>query len=344
MNDDREEDRRRLEGFFRDELRAAEADAPSFDELAAYVEGRLSPAEGAELEERIAADSVLRREVELLRELRDELARPQAPAAARRSWPWMTLAAAAAVAVIAWWLLPRAGTPPGGGPGAPSPAPIAAVSDGDERVVLLEGGALIGLPGVDPDLRTAAAAALRGELPAPPDLRSLRSERSALMGQASGMPSFAPEAPVGTRVSTARPTLRWSPHPDATAYEVKVFDQDFNEQAAGGPIAGTEWQPDRDLAAGRVYLWLVTALTRRGRVSAPAAPQPEARFEVADPTLMAQVARRRGGAPSSHLVAALAFLEAGLLDDADVELQALATANPGAPRVSVLRDRLRALR
>jgi uncharacterized protein HemY len=79
-------------------------------------------------------------------------------------------------------------------------------------------------------------------------------------------------------------------------------------------------------------------------VSVPAAPQPEARFEVADDALMARVAQRRSGAPGSHLVAALALVEAGLLDEADTELAALLAQNPDAAEVARLRDRLRGMR
>lgn len=343
MNDQREDDRRRLEGFFRDELRAAQAEAPSFDDLAAYVEGRLPAVEAGELEERIAGDEVLRREVELLSELRLRMASPSARPFARRRFARPALAAAAVLVAAASWLLLRPSPRPGFDPPPTSPAPVASVTDGGERLVLSADGTLDGLAGVAPDLRAAAAEALRGALP-PPDLRALRAGRSVLMGEGGSAPAFGPEAPVGLRVSTPRPTFRWTRHPDATAYEVKVFDRDFNLQASSGPVAGAEWQPTRPLPAGRVLLWQVTARTGHGRLSAPAAPQPEARFEVADGTLLGKVAERRRGAPSSHLVAALAFLEAGLLDDAQAELEALAAQNPGAAPVTALPDRLAKLR
>jgi hypothetical protein len=343
MSDDRDTHRKQLEGFFRDELRAAEAEAPSFDDLAAYVDGRLSPAESADLEQRIAGDEVVRREVELLRELRVEMARTRV-APARRAWVWTGLAAAASVAAVASLVLLKRGAGPSPAP-APSPiALVAAVSDGDRKVMLTEEGGLVGLGEVDADLRAAVASALRGQVAEPAGLAALRPGRSALMGTASGTPVFGPLAPVGLRVSNGRPTFLWSPHPEAVAYDVKVFDQDFREQAAGADIRGTEWQPPRPLAPGVIYLWQVTARTGHGRVSAPVPPRPEARFEVADEALLAQVGRRRSAAPSSHLVAAIAFLEAGLLDDADSELQALAAANPDSARVAALRDRVRSMR
>jgi hypothetical protein len=59
---------------------------------------------------------------------------------------------------------------------------------------------------------------------------------------------------------------------------------------------------------------------------------------------MAEVEKRRAQVPSSHLVATLALVEAGLLDDAEVELAALAADNPGSPEVARLRESLAALR
>jgi hypothetical protein len=123
-----------------------------------------------------------------------------------------------------------------------------------------------------------------------------------------------------------------------------VFDQDLQRQLASGPITGTEWTPSTALARGRTYLWQVTALAGGERVTAPAPPAPEARFEVAGADVMAAVEKRRAQAPGSHLVAALALVEAGLLDDAEAELGALAADNPGSPEVARLRESLAALR
>ena len=304
----------------------------------------MPPAERADLEQRIAGDEVVRREVELLRELHVEMARTRR-APARRAWVWTGLAAAASVAAVVSLVLLKRGPGPATPPGTSLPSVlVAAVTDGDQNVTLTDQGALVGLEGVDADLRAAVASALRGEVAEPSGLSALRPGRSALLGPASGTPVFGPLAPVGLRVSTGQPTFRWSPHPEAVAYDVKVFDADFSEQAAGADIRGTEWRPTRQLAPGRIYLWQVTARTSHGRVTAPAPPRPEARFEVADEALLAQVGRRRSAAPSSHLVAALALLEAGLLDDADAELQALSAANPDSTRVAALRDRVRSMR
>jgi hypothetical protein len=345
MSDDRD-GRRQLARILRDDLRAAEIESPPFERLAEYVEGRLSPEERAELDERLADDPVLRAEVEGLRELHRQMTggRTAVDAPPRRPWVLAGLAAAAAVAALALWLR---------GPGperaaeraavaSPTPAPVAALLDGAVRVALGADGSVSGLPALDPAQRAAVAAALRGELPRPGGLDALRDGRQVLMG-ASQVHAFAPRAPVGTRV-TDRPVFRWTAHPDARAYEVTVFDGDFTRRAASGPVTGTEWRPAQPLAEGRVYLWQVAALTSGGRITVPTPPAPEARFQVAAPAVRARIEALRAPAPASHLLAALAFAEAGLLDDAEREVEALAAANPGSPEVAALRERLAALR
>ena len=123
-----------------------------------------------------------------------------------------------------------------------------------------------------------------------------------------------------------------------------MFDADLQRQLASGPLTSTEWTPAKALPRGRTYLWQVTARAGGQRVTAPAPPAPEARFEIAGPDVMAEVEKRRAQAPGSHVVAALALVEAGLLDDAESELDALATDNPGSPEVARLRESLAALR
>ena len=332
MKRDRSE-KRQLEDFFRDELRLSVAEAPSFEELAAYVEGRLDPEARALLEERMAADATLRQEVEDVRALHAQMARPRR--AAVRSLPLRLalLGAAAAVAAVAVTLWNRPGRDtarPGGQVVTQLPAPIPLLKDVD-------------VSSLDPGMRDAVDAARRGVLPTPTGLESLQAPRATLMGT-EPIPAFAPQSPLGTRVGTDRPTFRWTPHPGARTYEVAVFDTDLRKQLGSGPVAGTEWTPARGLPQGRTYLWQVTALAGGERVTAPAPPAPEARFEVAGPAVLAEVEKRRAQAPASHLVATIAFVQAGLLDDAEAELRALAADNPGSPEVTRLREALSALR
>jgi hypothetical protein len=346
MKQDPEDDRRRLEAFFRDELRRGSAESPSFDDVAAYIEDRLDPEQRAALEERMAGDPTLRQEAEDLRVLRAQMLSSRPAATRRRPFALAGLAAAAAVAAVAFWLgTPRERRPVENGTRPPvAAAPVATLKDGDLRLTLSADGAVSGLPAVDPKLRDAIGGALRGALRAPQGLDSLRSGPLTLLGGTSVAAAFAPVTPLGTRVASDRPAFRWAAYPNARSYEVSVFDQDLQKRAGSGPIAGTHWTPERPLPRGRTYLWQVTALTARGRVIAPAPPAPEARFEVVDAGVLAKLEQQRAGAPGSRLLAAIVFSEAGLLDDADVELQALAADNPGSPQLDRLREALRDLR
>ena len=319
--------KRQLEGFFRDEIRLSRAEAPSFDDLAAYVEDRLDSEQRALFEERMDSDPVLRQEVEDLRALQTQMARARQARARRLPFAALAAAAAIAAAAVILWRRPPLEPPP---VASPSPVVAATLTDGD-------------LSRLDPAMRDAVAAARRGTLPAPRGLDSLTSGPATLMG-AETAAAFGPRSPLGTRVSADAPTLRWSAYPGATTYEVAVFDQDLRKQLASGPVAATEWTPAKPLARGRTYLWQVTALAGGRRITAPAPPAPEARFEVAAAEVLAAVEARRTQAPASHLVAVIALVEAGLLDDAEAELGALAADNPGAPEVDRLRASLARLR
>lgn len=332
---------RQLEDFFRDEARLALADAPSFEDLVAYVEDSLPPEARALLEERLAGDEVLRAEVEDLRALRAAMApRRRAAWPPMKIAPWMGLAAV--FALLAFWLaFPGSPARPPATPPA-SPAAVAALKDGDLRLALASDGSVAGLPAADAHTRAVVGDALRGTLPAPQGLEPLRPAAGTLMGTAPPA-AFVPRSPLGVRVGADRPLFRWTARPGARTYEVAVFDQDLRRRLGSGPVTGLEWTPARPLERGRVYLWQVTALDGGPRLTAPAPPAPEARFEVAAPAVMDQVARARAVAPGSHLVAALALVEAGLLDEAEGELRALAAENPAAPEVARLQALLAAL-
>jgi hypothetical protein len=342
----RGDETRQLADFFRDELRASVADAPSFEDLAAYVEGRLDPEERALLEERLAADSTLRQEVEDLRALHAQTARPRPFTARPLRMRIAVLAAAVAAAAAVLWLRP---TPDGKVPpivpvtAAPAPAPVASLKDGELRLALAADGAVSGLPAVDAATRVAVAAALRGALPAPQGLDALSTGQGKMLG-VDAVPAFTLVSPLGTRVLTDRPQFHWTARPGTRRYAVAVFDQDLRRQLASGPVAGTEWSATTALPRGRTYLWQVTALDGGEEVTVPAPPAPEARFEVASPAVQAEMERRRAEAPASHLVAVVALVEAGLLDDGDAALSALEAENPGSAEVTRLREALTALR
>src|SRR5688572_1524237 len=138
MNDDPEST---LARSFRESLLAAEAEAPSFEDVAAYVDGRLDDGARTLFEERLHEDPLLQAEVRDLQQLRAEMARPRRTAAAVPAWSYFA-AAAVLLAAVAGLLMVYA-TPrttvlsgpvarratPEGAAGA-APAVVATVHDG----------------------------------------------------------------------------------------------------------------------------------------------------------------------------------------------------------------------
>src|SRR6185436_19791044 len=99
-----------------------------------------------------------------------------------------------------------------------------------------------------------------------------------LMAPAGERTSFGVTSPVGTMVRSDRPTFRWQPHPDARAYVVAVFDEGLDRVTGSAAVREREWTVTVPLRRGRTYVWQVTAVTAGGRQTAPAPPDPEARF------------------------------------------------------------------
>ena len=79
----------------------------------------------------------------------------------------------------------------------------------------------------------------------------------------------------------------------------------------------------RPLPRGVTLSWQVTATTARGAVQAPVPPAPEARFRVADARTVASLDDARRVARGSHLLLAIAYRRAGIVDAMNAELEAL---------------------
>lgn len=296
-------------------------------------------------------------------------------------WPLRPLQLAAAVLVLAVllgaaWLLFRSGnartperagqeTPPAqvneapppdnNGPPAPSPqteptqAPTArtvvALNDAGRQVTLDAQGNLAGLEQLPEELRTQVKSALVTQrLARAPALDDLSGEAGVLRGGVqSGLP-FQLLAPLGVVVESDRPTFRWQPLAGADSYNVTVTDDHLNEVAASGPLTATSWRAERPLARGTIYSWQVTAHKKEGRaVTSPVLPAPPAKFQVLAQKRVRELRDARRLYPDSHLTLGVLYAQAGLLDDAAREFQALARANPRAEVARKLLGEVRAL-
>jgi hypothetical protein len=353
MNDDPEST---LARSFRESLLAAEAEAPSFEDVAAYVDGRLDDDARTLFEERLHDDPLLQAEVRDLQQLRTEMAQPRRMSAAVPAWTYFA-AAAVLLAAVAGLLLvyatprttvlsgpiARRATPESAAAAGAAPAVVATVHDGPGSIELRADGTLRGLL-VPRELAPSLVRALRDGAVAVP---ALRADLAVAPVVAMGAPSaaaarFAPVAPLSTLVRSDRPTLRWSAHPRARSYEVSVFDLDLEPVASSGVITATEWTPAAALRRGRTYLWQVQATTATGSETVPSPPAPEARFHVASPSLIATV--EPALTTGSDLAAGVALAEAGFLEEAAQRFDALAAANPESREVQRLRAALAAAR
>jgi hypothetical protein len=181
-----------------------------------------------------------------------------------------------------------------------------------------------------PDV-AALPAATRQEVTAA--LQSQRLEKPAVLGELAGgvatlrgnpaeKQNFRLLGPVAQVTLATQPVLRWQALSAATGYRVFVLNAQGQEVAASSelPASQTTWQPAAPLPAGATYSWAVVALIAEKEIVAPAASQPEAKFHVlaAEParTLTAALAQTR-----SHLTLGILYARAGLLTEAERELQ-----------------------
>jgi hypothetical protein len=226
------------------------------------------------------------------------------------------------------------------------PAPVRiALDDGGRRVTLDDAGRLDGLPAMSEKDEAAVRVALEtGRLETPAFLAELVEKPGTLLGTTNDTDRLSLVGPMGTAVETDRPTLRWKPLRGASSYTAAVFDAQLDPVATSPPSSGTAWTPPTPLPRGRDYTWQVTARLGDREVSAPAPPAPEARFRVLEESLATDVAHARQAYAGSHLALGLAYARAGLLDEAQRELQALVSLNPESPIARELLQQVQALR
>jgi hypothetical protein len=136
-----------------------------------------------------------------------------------------------------------------------------------------------------------------------------------------------------------RPALRWGGLAGADGYVVRIYDVGFNEVAASPQISETAWNVTRSLERGRTYSWQVTARAGDKEIMSPVKPAPESRFMILDQAKANELTNAKSAAADSHLTLGILYAQAGLLDDAERELQALLRANPqSALARKLLRD------
>jgi len=236
------------------------------------------------------------------------------------AFPRWAIAAAILIGLspFAWWIWRRGS----------EPRYALAVHDGGAWVGLDFAGRLHTPSKIPADCAAAVREALEtGHLPFPAGYR--RGQPEVLLGSpARTNPPVTIGYPKGEAVITTRPQFQWNVSAPFDSYRVNVYDRDFHLVAASPELHATLWVPDRDLAPGTSYTWMVTAQSGRREIRAPVPPAPEARFTVlsqAETTRLNQLMRRF---PGEHLMLATVFAQAGVAARARQEVQLLEQANP----------------
>ena len=324
------------------------------EQLAAFVDGELSgiPREsvGAHLEscDLCAADAADFAEARRARDaVPTRISAAAATHARGRRTRMLVLggAAAAIVAAVVWSRAPSVAPPPESvaveSPAAAAP-PRVSLNDSAGVVGVAADGRLQGLPALTEAETGAVRQALEdGRLGVPPAVLALGGGAGTLMSGSAGPQTFAVARPIATAVETDRPLFEWARLDGAASYTVSVFDEQFTPVVTSAAIDAAAWRPDTPLRRGRTYYWQVRARGPGVDVLAPAPPAPDARFRVLDAAEAARVVDLRRRAGQSHLVLGVLLAGAGLLDDAERELEQLAALNPGAEQPRALLADLR---
>ena len=211
----------------------------------------------------------------------------------------------------------------------PAPDTLLALNDGAGRVTLDAQGNLTGLESLLPaDQQRVKTALTTQKVVTPRTLRELKSASGDVMGSPTEA-SFALLSPVGKIVASNRPTLRWQPLRGAINYQVTITDPraNYKEVAVSPALSDAKWTIDHPLKRGHIYTWQVTARTESGEVKAPALNAPEAKFKVLEQAKTDELARAEKAYAGSHLTLGTLYAQAGLLDEAEREFQALVKAN-----------------
>jgi Putative zinc-finger len=296
------------------------------EQLQRFVDRELESEARKAVEQHLSACSECAADAQALNEFANRLVTSTPAARPARRWWWAAVAAVLVITLgLGVWLQKR-------------PAAIAAVNDTGARITLDSRGRLRGVAGLSTPQIESVRRSLRGEGPAV-DLSELQPPKGSLMGSRE-RPSFHLLAPVGIAVRSPTPELRWTARDPAATYVVTLRNIASGQVTSSPPLRALTWTPSDSLQRGALYAWQVAASTKGREEVAPSPPSPQARFLVLDANTVA----RLDDLPPSHLVRATLYAEAGLLDDARREAEALQRENPESNIVSGLLMRIQTVR
>jgi tetratricopeptide (TPR) repeat protein len=210
-------------------------------------------------------------------------------------------------------------------------AALLALNDAGGKVTLDPQGNIAGLGTLAPaQQRLLKDALTSGRVEQSALAAELAGKSDSLLGGGKAGVAFALVNPVGKIVATDRPTLRWQPLAGATGYTVAIYDENLRRVAASELVTAASWTVTPPLVRGQVFTWQVRALKDGREVISPTPPAPEARFKVLEQARLNELNQAKRAQPNSHLLLGLLYAKAGLIDEAERELQTLARLNPNS--------------
>lgn len=310
-----------------------------YEELVEYFEGGLDPLRRREISDKLWRSPKSMAELADLTRFRDEMhaqppqifGEPVRPTERvvhvfpgfQTRWLLPLAAAIALTGTGVWWTMRGSND---------REANALALQDAGHRITLHADGRVSAAPQLSEEMQSAVATAMRdGQLDIPTNVKALGSRRGTLAGGPNESSELRVLSPVATAVRSLKPQFRWTAQPGASAYRIYVADLETGEVVFTGRTNGahTTWIPAEPLNAGGFYQWQVEAL-RGDEVVArmPKPPEPEARFAIISDGARIKVEQAEKSAGGSNLAKAVAAADAGLLEEATDELQALAKENP----------------
>src|SRR5258706_7760587 len=296
------------------DMRAAisEDEHPSMEELIAYVDDELEATAHEWVEAHLESCARCREDVADLRAEQEKLG------GGWRRWWWIAAGILVAIAVGAGTIWLKSGSSPRGPSVHNTPGARPPPSDSWR------------------DLERSVLAA--GRIDPPAILQPLRPPARPLRGVDAGVDVTL--SPTGEVVEDERPLLVWTATPGAT-YAVMIFAGD-RIVAESGPISAPQWRTPHPLQRGTNYGWQVEIRHADGSSTiAPAAPQPQAIFRIADAATLDGIAAASHAHPGDHLLLAILYARAGMQSRALAELNAHLASHPSDVRAAALADGIR---
>jgi hypothetical protein len=231
---------------------------------------------------------------------------------------------------------------PPSAPGTERLSQVAVLKDAGREIRIGKTGVVGGMESLPSDLTRAINESLIAEnIVKPASLDEVESEQGTLRAGESRKSRFKLLSPGRMVIFERRPTFKWEPLDGATGYEVIVGEISGQKAAHIDqlPASVTQWTPPAPLGRGKVYSWVVKATINGEKINSPIPPDPEMKFKVLDESSVKKL--EAINKTRSHLALGVFYARAGMIDEAELEFEALRRENPDSPVIAAL---LRAVR